>query len=215
MHARSASSQQAPRSPAATVGPRGSCWFDFKATRLHAPSPQQSPQSNTRKVLIHRWESGHTEIWFVQMQDVAHRSHSPTQLKAPDGLARGSKAPRHAELVEDAGKRPRACPHTTTGRCVQQLAVRHRYHGPAYHQANRLDECGTYIILVLPPFLRQHAGKRLHRQPMPRKIGHQVRASDGLRVRRICPRSSPAVSHMPPRRATAGWVRPAFSTHVR
>ena len=112
------------------------------------------------------------------------------------------------------GNAPGLCPHTTTGRCVQQLAVRHRYHGPAYHQANRLDECDTYIILVLPPSLRQPAGKRLHRQPMPRKIGPQVRASDGLRVRRICPRSSPAVSHMPPRRATAG-VGPTSVVHTR
>ena len=55
---------------------------------------------------------------------------------------------------------PGLCPHTTTGRCVQQSAVRHRYHASAYHQANRLDECGTYIILVLPPSLRKEpAGK--------------------------------------------------------
>ena len=81
--------------------------FHFKAT-LHGPiarvpspnrAPIPCPNSNTDGRLG-------TQNMVVQMQDVAHRSHSPTQLNAPDGLARGSKAPRHAELVEDAEKRP-------------------------------------------------------------------------------------------------------------
>jgi hypothetical protein len=159
MHARSASSQPAPRSPAAAVGPRCSTSrpHDSMQHESSSLSCTHSPNSETMGV----WPVWAHRNMVVQMHDVAHRSHGPTQPNAPDGLARGSKAPRHAELVEDAEKRPMGC--ALTQRRVD-----------AY--SNRRFVIDTTLRLITRPIAWMNAARKPSWSCLPPAQSPRVRA---------------------------------------